>query len=100
MVNAERYYRAMVRSDLNSWNVRDEHMADTLDRLMDFHGADARGSVWAHNTHVGDARYTDMARNGDLDALVSCARRQPARAAPAPPLQRTATIGPRLLPRE
>ena len=67
LVNAERYYRAMVRSDANSWNVRAEHMADTLDRLMDFHGADAKSIVWAHNTHVGDARYTDMARTGMLN---------------------------------
>jgi erythromycin esterase len=62
--NAERYYRAMVRSDSGSWNVRDQHMMETLDRLMDFHGQDAKGIVWAHNTHIGDARYTDMARAG------------------------------------
>src|SRR5687767_16025661 len=54
----------MVRTDNNSWNVRDEHMADTLDRLMAFHGPRARAIVWAHNTHIGDARYTDMARAG------------------------------------
>jgi erythromycin esterase-like protein len=64
MVNAEHYYRAMVHSDANSWNVRDEHMMDTFDRLMDFYGPQAKGIVWAHNTHVGDARYTDMARAG------------------------------------
>ncbi|HZW03457.1 MAG TPA: erythromycin esterase family protein [Anaerolineaceae bacterium] len=64
LVNAERYYRAMVRSDRNSWNLRDEHMMDTLDRLMQFHGPGARGIVWAHNTHVGDARYTDMGQAG------------------------------------
>ena len=62
--NAERYYRAMVRSDSASWNVRDQHMMETLDRLMDFHGPAAKGIVWAHNTHIGDARYTDMARAG------------------------------------
>jgi erythromycin esterase-like protein len=62
--NAERYYRAMVRSDSGSWNVRDQHMMETLDRLMDFHGPKAKGIVWAHNTHIGDARYTDMARAG------------------------------------
>lgn len=64
MVNAEKYYRAMVRSDANSWNVRDTHMAETLDRLMAYHGADAKAIIWAHNTHVGDARYTDMAQEG------------------------------------
>jgi erythromycin esterase len=62
--NAERYYRAMVHSDSGSWNVRDQHMMETLDRLMDFHGPKAKGIVWAHNTHIGDARYTDMARAG------------------------------------
>jgi erythromycin esterase len=64
MVNAERYYRAMVRSDLNSWNVRDIHMMETLNRLMAHHGPESKAIVWAHNTHIGDARATDMARDG------------------------------------
>ncbi|HEU4964878.1 MAG TPA: erythromycin esterase family protein, partial [Bacilli bacterium] len=46
------------------WNLRDRHMADTLDRLMQFHGPDAKAIVWEHNTHIGDARATDMAREG------------------------------------
>jgi erythromycin esterase len=62
--NAERYYRAMVGSDSKSWNVRDQHMMETLDRLIDFYGPQAKGIAWAHNTHIGDARYTDMARAG------------------------------------
>jgi len=62
--NAERYYRAMVRGDNDSWNVRDGHMVDTLERLMAHHGPDAKAIIWAHNTHVGDARYTDMLRSG------------------------------------
>ncbi len=62
--NAEAYYRAMVRSDSGSWNVRDRHMAETLDRLLDHYGPRAKAIVWAHNTHVGDARYTDMADDG------------------------------------
>ena len=62
--NAEKYYRAMVRSDSGSWNVRDMHMMETLERLVDFHGPNAKAIVWAHNTHIGDARYTDMARAG------------------------------------
>lgn len=65
--NAEKYYRAMVRTDSGSWNVRDLHMMETLDRLADFHGPDAKAIVWAHNTHVGDARYTDMAHAGMLN---------------------------------
>lgn len=65
---AERYYRAMVRGGANSWNVRDYHMADTLDRLMEHHekvwGAEPKAIVWEHNTHIGDARYTDMSQSG------------------------------------
>jgi len=62
--NAESYYRAMVRGGPESWNIRDRHMADTLDRLMRHHGRDARAIVWEHNTHIGDARFTDMADEG------------------------------------
>lgn len=62
--NAERYYRTMVRGGGESWNVRDRHMAETLDRLLDRHGPAAKGIVWEHNTHIGDARATDMARAG------------------------------------
>ena len=61
---AESYYRTMVSGGADSWNLRDRHMADTLDRLMQFHGPDAKAIVWEHNTHIGDARYTDMARDG------------------------------------
>ncbi|RIJ42800.1 erythromycin esterase family protein [Pontibacter oryzae] len=62
--NAERYYRAMIRGGENSWNLRDTHMMETLDHLLEFHGPDAKAIVWEHNTHIGDARYTDMADNG------------------------------------
>ena len=62
--NAERYYRAMILGGASSWNVRDRHMTETLGRLLDHHGPDAKAVVWEHNTHVGDARYTDMADNG------------------------------------
>ena len=61
--NAEAYYRTMVRSDAQSWNIRDGHMTDTLDKLLDHHGPSAKAIVWAHNTHIGDARYTDMAQS-------------------------------------
>lgn len=64
VVGAERYYRAMVRSDRLSWNVRDFHMADTLDRLLDHFGPLSRALIWAHNTHIGDSRATDMAAAG------------------------------------
>ncbi|GAA3137513.1 hypothetical protein GCM10010466_30530 [Planomonospora alba] len=64
VAGAEEYYRAMVRGGPDSWNLRDTHMADTLDRLTDFYGDGAKAVVWAHNTHVGDARATDMAAAG------------------------------------
>lgn len=62
--NAEEYYRTILRGDGKSWNVRDEHMMETLERLLDFHALNSRAIVWAHNTHVGDARATDMAAHG------------------------------------
>jgi erythromycin esterase len=62
--NAEHYYRTMVRGGPASWNVRDHHMVETLERLMAFYGPSAKAIVWEHNTHVGDARFTDMARAG------------------------------------
>ena len=62
--NAELYYRTMVRGGPTSWNVRDHHMVETLDRLMAHHGPRARAIVWEHNTHIGDARFTNMARHG------------------------------------
>jgi len=62
--NAELYYRTMVRGGPTSWNVRDTHMVETLERLMRHHGTGAKAIVWEHNTHVGDAGYTDMARAG------------------------------------
>lgn len=64
VANAEKYYRAMVGFDNESWNVRDRHMMETLDRLMQFHGKKAKAIVWEHNTHIGDARATDMKRAG------------------------------------
>jgi erythromycin esterase len=64
IVNAERYYRAMVHAGPESWNIRDRHMTDTLDRLMTYHGKTAKGIVWEHNTHIGDARATDMFDEG------------------------------------
>ncbi len=62
--NAELYYRTMIRGGAASWNVRDTHMVETLERLLRHHGPDAKAIVWEHNTHVGDARATDMARSG------------------------------------
>ncbi len=69
--NAEKYYRAMFRGRPNSWNLRDQHMFETLqdlDRhLSDQLGREARIVVWAHNSHVGNAGATDMSRRGEFN---------------------------------
>jgi erythromycin esterase-like protein len=64
IANAEEYYRSMISFRDESWNIRDGHMAATLEGLMSFHGRQAKGIVWEHNTHIGDARYTDMRNDG------------------------------------
>jgi erythromycin esterase len=63
-VNAERYYHTMMGFDNESWNIRDRHMMETLDRLLKFHGSSSKAIVWAHNTHIGDARATEMKNSG------------------------------------
>jgi erythromycin esterase-like protein len=68
--NAEQYYRAMFRGRHSSWNIRDTHMADSFDALARFlgrHGGDAKIAVWAHNSHLGDARATEMGERGELN---------------------------------
>jgi erythromycin esterase len=63
-VNAEKYYRAMLQGGAQSWNIRDSHMQETLERLLELHGSDAKAIVWEHNTHIGDSRATDMMDEG------------------------------------
>jgi erythromycin esterase-like protein len=63
-VNAEEYYRTMVLSDSKSWNVRDIHMVEALNAVMKYYGEGAKVIIWEHNTHVGDARATDMKEAG------------------------------------
>ncbi|MET1115760.1 MAG: erythromycin esterase family protein [Comamonas sp.] len=65
VANAERYYRTMYYGSRASWNLRDSHMFMTLRSLLDFHGPGSKAIVWAHNSHVGDARATDMSRRGE-----------------------------------
>ena len=68
VMNAERYYRAMYRGRESTWNLRDTHMADTLDALRERMPGASRGVVvWAHNSHLGDARATDMGRRGEVN---------------------------------
>jgi erythromycin esterase-like protein len=66
--NAERYYRSMFEPGVSSWNVRDQHMADTLDELaafLDRRYGRAKLVVWAHNSHLGDARATEASQRGE-----------------------------------
>jgi erythromycin esterase-like protein len=66
--DAERYYRTMYRAGVSSWNLRDCHMAETLDALVEFlgrSGPPAKVVVWAHNSHLGDARATEMGDQGE-----------------------------------
>ncbi|MGE0517965.1 MAG: erythromycin esterase family protein [Candidatus Binatia bacterium] len=68
--NAEAYYRAMFVGEVSSWNLRDRHMAETIEALREHigrHGRDAKITVWAHNSHLGDARATEMGRRGELN---------------------------------
>lgn len=62
--NVEAHYRAMLRPGSLSWNIRADHFYATVERLMHHYGTDSRGVVWAHNTHIGDARATTMAADG------------------------------------
>ena len=66
--NAEEYYRSMFRGRVSSWNLRDRHMAETLDELAKHLTLENKASkivVWAHNSHLGDARATEMGERGE-----------------------------------
>ena len=68
--DAEAYYRAMFRGGAESWNLRDRHMMSTLESLLDDaerSGRRRRAVVWAHNSHLGDARATGLAASGELN---------------------------------
>ena len=68
--NAEEYYRTMFRGGTQSWNLRDQHMAGTIEALRNYlNGADkpAKLAIWAHNSHLGDARATQMGQRGELN---------------------------------
>ncbi len=68
--DAEEYYRAMFFGDVSSWNLRDTHMVETLEALvahLSRRGRQAKVVVWAHNSHLGDARATEMSQRGELN---------------------------------
>ena len=67
VANAERYYRTMYYGSRASWNLRDSHMFETLQTLLNFHGPESKAIVWAHNSHVGDSSATEMASRGEYN---------------------------------
>lgn len=77
-MNAEEYYRQMYRGRESTWNLRDTHMADTLDALvahLDRSYEHTKVVVWAHNSHLGDARATEMGRSGEVNLGQLCRQR-------------------------
>jgi protein-L-isoaspartate(D-aspartate) O-methyltransferase len=71
---AEEYYRAIYYGDALSWNLRDEHMFETLQRLLEHRGADSKAIVWAHNSHIGNAEFTEMGQVRGEDNIGQLAR--------------------------
>ena len=67
VTDAERYYRIMYYGSRASWNLRDNHMFETLKTLLNFHGSEAKAIVWAHNSHIGDAAATEMSARGEYN---------------------------------
>ncbi len=67
VVSAEAYYRLMYDNAYSTWNLRDNYMFDTLEALFAHHGEGSRGVIWAHNSHIGDARATDRVQAGELN---------------------------------
>src|SRR4051812_3839919 len=68
--NAEEYYRSMFRGRQSSWNLRDSHMVETVESLVSHyarHGREPKLVIWAHNSHLGDARATEMGKRGELN---------------------------------
>jgi protein-L-isoaspartate(D-aspartate) O-methyltransferase len=72
VTNAERYYRSMYAGYSESWNLRDQHMFDTLESLRAFAGSDAKAIIWEHNSHIGDASATDMVARGQHNVGQLC----------------------------
>jgi len=73
IASAERYYRIMYYGGAECWNLRDTHMFETLQHILQTHGPDSKAVVWAHNSHIGDARYTEMGQQrGELNIGQLC----------------------------
>ncbi|MEO7732296.1 MAG: erythromycin esterase family protein, partial [Kofleriaceae bacterium] len=65
VAGAERYYRAMYYGAAESWNLRDQHMFDTMRSILEHRGENSKLIVWEHNSHIGDAAATEMAARGE-----------------------------------
>jgi len=74
VADAERYYRRMYYGSVESWNLRDTHMFETLQRVLEFHGPDCRAVVWEHNSHIGDASATELGAMGEHNVGQLCRR--------------------------
>jgi protein-L-isoaspartate(D-aspartate) O-methyltransferase len=75
VADAEAYYRAIYYGSDRSWNLRDRHMFDTLECVLGHYGPDAKGIVWEHNSHIGDAAATEMSSRGQLNLGQLCRER-------------------------
>lgn len=75
VADAERYYRIMYYGSAESWNLRDTHMFDTLNELLRARGTASKAIVWAHNSHLGDARHTEMSARGEHNLGQLCRER-------------------------
>ena len=69
---AEQYYRAIYHGSTTSWNLRDQHMFDTLRALLEHRGPQAKAVVWAHNSHIGNAAATEMGWKGQFNIGQLC----------------------------
>jgi protein-L-isoaspartate(D-aspartate) O-methyltransferase len=72
VADAEAYYRVMYYGGSASWNLRDQHMFETLEALLRFHGPKAKAVLWEHNSHLGDAAATEMGVRGELNVGHLC----------------------------
>lgn len=81
VADGERYYRAMFYGGAAAWNLRDRHMFETLERVLEARKTGRKAIVWAHNSHVGDARATDMGARGEINIGELCRKRYAAQTA-------------------
>lgn len=75
IADAEAYYRRIYQGSIESWNLRDTHMFETLRALCKQYGENSKGIVWEHNSHLGDARATEMGQEGQLNVGQLCRER-------------------------